>query len=184
VEQSALTRAGHAGGIGFVAWGGSERLAAHAQTRVVKISFDASALRSIQWHQYVVRFALGGLVTVIAGLLAKAFGPVFGGLFLAFPAIFPASVTLIAKRERKKKEQHGLSGDVRGRRAAALDAAGSVLGAIGLGCFAAVVWKALPEHRLASVLCAAGALWLVVSSCLWWLRKKHWISLPGTRADS
>src|SRR5262249_54860089 len=105
-------------------------------------------------------------------LLAEAFGPVFGGLFLAFPAIFPASITLIAKREREKKEQHGLSGAVRGRRAAALDAAGSVLGAIGLGCFAGVVWKALPDHGLGSVICAAGALWFVVSSCLWWLRKK------------
>lgn len=140
----------------------------------MKITVDPAALRSIEWHQYVVRFVLGGLVTVVAGLLAKAFGPVFGGLFLAFPAIFPASVTLIAKRERKKKERHGFNGDVRGRRAAALDAAGSVLGAIGLACFAGAVWKALPEHRLAIVLCVAGALWFAVSTCLWWLRKAYW----------
>jgi hypothetical protein len=147
----------------------------------VKISFDASALHSIRWHQYVVRFVLGGLVTVIAGLLAKAFGPVFGGLFLAFPAIFPASVTLIAKRERQKKARHGLNGNVRGSRAAALDAAGSVLGAVGLGCFAAVIWKELPAHREPLVFFGAGALWLIVSTSLWWLRKKHWTQLPATR---
>jgi hypothetical protein len=82
---------------------------------------------------------LGGLVTVIAGLLAKAFGPVFGGLFLAFPAIVPASVTLIAKRERQTKARHGLDGMVRGGQAAALDAAGIVLGVVGLGCFAGSV---------------------------------------------
>jgi hypothetical protein len=40
---------------------------------------------------------LGGVVTVVAGLLAKHYGPVFGGLFLAFPAIFPASATLVDK---------------------------------------------------------------------------------------
>jgi len=143
----------------------------------LKISFDASALRSIRWHQYLVRFVLGGVVTVIAGLLAKAFGPVFGGLFLAFPAIFPASVTLIAKRERQKKARHGLDGTVRGRRAAALDAAGTVLGAVGLGCFAGVVWKTLPVHHEALVFGSAAASWLIVSTSLWWLRKKHHAAL-------
>jgi hypothetical protein len=61
---------------------------------------------------------------VIAGLLAKQFGPVFGGLFLAFPAIFPASVTLVEKHEREKKQKAGIMNSVRGRQAAALDAPG------------------------------------------------------------
>lgn len=147
----------------------------------MKLSFNPSVLRSIEWHQYLVRFALGGMVTVIAGLLAKAFGPVFGGLFLAFPAIFPASITLIAKRERQKKARHGLNGNVRARRAAALDAAGTVLGAVGLGCFAWVVWKALPFHSEVLVLCGAAALWLLVSTGLWWLRKEHWMLFRARR---
>jgi hypothetical protein len=29
-------------------------------------------------------------MTVVAGVIAARFGPIFGGLFLAFPAIFPA----------------------------------------------------------------------------------------------
>jgi hypothetical protein len=139
----------------------------------VRISADLSALRGTQWHQYVVRFFLGGLVTAVTGLLGKHFGPVFGGLFLAFPAIFPAGATLIAKRERQKKARRGLHGDVRGRRAAALDAAGAVLGAVGLICFALLVWKELVGNPPPLVLCAAMLAWAVVSVTLWWLAKTH-----------
>jgi hypothetical protein len=139
----------------------------------VKVAVDLSALRSAQWHQYALRFALGGLVTVAAGLIAKYAGPVFGGLFLAFPAIFPAGATLIAKREREKKARKGLDGTRRGKRAAALDAAGAVLGSIGLIGFAACVWKGLPSYPAPAVLSIAGFLWLALSVSLWWLRKKH-----------
>ncbi|HEY6925343.1 MAG TPA: DUF3147 family protein, partial [Steroidobacteraceae bacterium] len=180
VEQRALARTDHALRTRVVVdyrFGGL----AVAHQILMMLSFDPSALRSIEWHQYLVRFLLGGLVTVIAGVLAKAFGPVFGGLFLAFPAIFPASITLIAKRERRKKACQRLNGKVRARRAAALDAAGTVLGTVGLGCFAWIVWKGLPTYPEALVLCGAAALWLMVSASLWWLRKKHWRPLRATR---
>ena len=49
-------------------------------------------------------------MTVVAGLIAARFGPVIGGLFLAFPAIFPASATLIEKHVRESKEKAGLPG--------------------------------------------------------------------------
>ena len=62
----------------------------------------------------VVRFVFGGAITVGAGLLARKFGPAVGGLFLAFPAIFPASATLIEKHEREKKERKGSTGERRG----------------------------------------------------------------------
>jgi uncharacterized membrane protein len=141
----------------------------------MRVSVDLSALRGIAWHQYALRFVLGGLITAVTGLLAKHFGPAFAGLFLAFPAIFPASATLIAKREREKKKRAGMDGTQRGQRAAALDAAGAVLGSVGLIAFAVVVWKALPEHHPVAVFSAAGAVWLAVSISLWWLRKKHWL---------
>ena len=38
-------------------------------------------------------FFFGGLITAVAGVIAQRFGPIIGGLFLAFPAIFPASAT-------------------------------------------------------------------------------------------
>jgi Protein of unknown function (DUF3147) len=69
----------------------------------MRIQADPSALRETKWHEYAVRFLSGGLITVIAGIIAKHFGPVVGGLFLAFPAIFPASATLIEKHEKKRK---------------------------------------------------------------------------------
>jgi hypothetical protein len=59
-----------------------------------------SAFKQSHWYEHVVRFALGGLATVVAGLVADIWGPESGGLFLAFPAIFCASATLIEKHER------------------------------------------------------------------------------------
>jgi hypothetical protein len=53
----------------------------------------------------VLRFALGGLTTVVAGIHADMYVPAVGGLFLAFPAIFCASATLIEKHERKRKQE-------------------------------------------------------------------------------
>ncbi len=141
----------------------------------MKVSFDAAALRSVHPHQYAVRFALGGLTTMGTGLLADHFGAVFGGLFLAFPALFTAGATLIEKREREKKQRQGLSGMHRGRQAAALDAAGTVLGAIGLMCFASIVWLGLAKTSSATALGIAGLAWLLISSSLWWLRKEHWL---------
>ena len=73
------------------------------------VKFDLSALAATKWYEYGIRFCFGGAITVIAGLLAKEFGPVFGGLFLAFPAIFPASATLVEKHEKEKKREAGIS---------------------------------------------------------------------------
>jgi Protein of unknown function (DUF3147) len=55
------------------------------------VQFKPSALGQTRWYEYLVRFLLGGAMTVVAGLIAARFGPVIGGLFLAFPAIFPAA---------------------------------------------------------------------------------------------
>ena len=77
------------------------------------VQLNPSALRETHWYEYLIRFALGGAVTVVAGLIAARFGPVVGGLFLAFPAIFPASATLIEKHVRRRKEKAGFPGPPR-----------------------------------------------------------------------
>lgn len=136
------------------------------------LSVDFRSLRSTHWHQYALRFLLGGLVTAATGLVARHWGPVVGGLFLAFPAIFPATATLIAGREQQKKAKAGLEGRKRGRRAATLEAAGTTLGACALIAFAVCVWKLLPQHDVAAVLGGAGLLWLLLSISLWWLRRR------------
>src|SRR5947208_405875 len=46
---------------------------------VVKVKL--SALAQGHWYEYMVRFGLGGLTTVLAGLVAAEWGPVIGGLF-------------------------------------------------------------------------------------------------------
>jgi hypothetical protein len=141
---------------------------------MMKISADPKALKKIKPHEYAVRFLLGGAVTVAAGLIAKYCGPVVGGLFLAFPAIFPASATLVEKREREKKVRAGIVNTTRGREAAALDATGAAAGSIGLVGFALVIWKFLPVWPVWASFTCAGATWGSVSLTLWWLRKKHW----------
>jgi len=137
----------------------------------MRIRLDLSTLGQTKWHDYAVRFLFGGLITAIAGMIAKKFGPGIGGLFLAFPAIFPASATLIEKHEEEKKESLGLNGAARGRSAASVDAAGSSMGSIGLFIFAFVVWQFLPRDRAWMVLGGATVLWLGVSVAIWQIRK-------------
>jgi hypothetical protein len=139
----------------------------------VIVSMDLASLRRSSWYEWALRFVLGGLVTVVAGLMSKFFGPVFGGLFLAFPAIMSASATLIEKHERQKKMRAGIDGTARARKAAGLDAAGAELGCVGLAAFALLTWKQLPHHAPALVLIAAAVLWLLVSITLWWIGKRH-----------
>jgi hypothetical protein len=142
---------------------------------------DGSALRDSKWSQYALRFLFGGSVTAIAGLVAQHYGPVIAGLLLAFPAIFPASATLIEKHEKQKKEKKGMSGTVRGRQAASVDAAGSAMGSLGLLVFAVIIWQFLPAHSAWAVLSAATVAWAVVSVFVWQIRKRGFGRSRGPR---
>ena len=137
----------------------------------MKVTFYTGALRKTQWREFGVRFLFGGLVTVAAGLIAKKFGPSVGGLFLAFPAIFPASATLVAKHAREEKEQAQLTGCERAPAVAALDSRGTAMGTVGLIVFGVLAWKFLPRHNTALVLIGSTLVWFCVGATLWWLRK-------------
>jgi hypothetical protein len=132
------------------------------------VQLNLSALRETRRYEYLIRFALGGAMTVIAGLIADYCGPIVGGLFLAFPAIFPASATLIEKHVRERKEKIGLAGARRGREAAALDAAGATLGSFGLAVFALIIWL-LIELTPFFALVLATVAWLGVAVLAWLL---------------
>jgi hypothetical protein len=138
---------------------------------IVKASLDS--LKEIKPHEVGMRFLFGGVCTVAAYLIAKHFGPAVGGLFLAFPAIFPASASLIEKHEKKDKATVGSDGTERGRVAAGLDAAGTAMGCIGLMGFALVVWRALAMQRGGMVLAEACLAWLVLAVSAWLLRVRH-----------
>jgi hypothetical protein len=105
--------------------------------------------------EYAIRFAFGGIVTASVGIVATAFGPGVAGLFLAFPAILPASMTLIEKHEHRK--------------AAGLDALGAAAGSVGLVGFAFVVWGLSPRAAAWLVLLAAMIVWLGISLGIWWI---------------
>lgn len=133
----------------------------------MRLSLDLSALKRTRWYEYALRFVFGGAVTVATGLIAKQYGPVFGGLFLAFPAIFPASATLVEKHETKKKRRTGIIDKSRGRKAAALDARGAALGSLGLACFAITLWRLLPVWRAVLALPTALVLWMLIAVLFW-----------------
>ncbi len=132
-----------------------------------------AALRGIAPHEWAVRFLFGGAVCVMAGLIAKRFGPEIGGLFLAFPAIFPASASMVEAHEKKHKARVGLDGTNRGRTVAGLDAAGTALGCFGLVGFAFVCWQGLPRFGTGVVFVTATITWAVLAITVWLLRKSR-----------
>jgi len=112
------------------------------------------AIRETRLSEYLIRFAFGGSLTVVTGLIAHALGPAVGGLFLAFPAILPASLTLVARHEGRAKAAH--------------EARGAVLGAVALGVFA-ITSSLLAVHASPVVsLTVATTAWIAVSVVLWW----------------
>lgn len=134
----------------------------------MKIQIDTEGLKDTKWYEYALRFFFGGAMTVAAGIVAKEFGPAVGGLFLAFPAIFPAGATLIDKHEKQKKVRAGFSPGYRGKYAVALDAAGATMGAAGLMIFALFVFKLLPGDIPAVVALVSSAIvWFIASVALW-----------------
>jgi hypothetical protein len=119
-------------------------------------TFAPAGLAKARPWEWVVRFVFGGVVTAATGMIAHRFGPVVGGLFLAFPAILPASLTLV--------QQHD------GRRAAADDARGACLGSIALAAFAVVTWQAPAAWPGAVILVVATVVWIAVAVAAWFAR--------------
>jgi len=137
---------------------------------LVNISVNFSALREAKWYQFALRFCFGGAICVLAGVIAEKYGPGIGGLFLAFPAIFPASATLLENEQKEKKQRAGLHGMIRGRKVAGVDAVGAAMGSLGMIVFATMVWQLLPGRSSSLILLSATLAWFVVSVTIWYLR--------------
>lgn len=106
---------------------------------------DLSALRKVRPRDYLVRFAFGAVISISVALLAQAGGARLGGLFLAFPAILPAGLTLIQEEE--------------GDRDADRSAVGAILGGVSLSVFAVVAEAVFRP--------AGGWVALVVATAAW-----------------
>lgn len=138
------------------------------------ISVHLNGLKETKPHEYLMRFAFGGVACVLAGLVADRFGPAIGGLFLAFPAIFPASATLLESHEKEKMAEAGKDGSKIGRREAGIDAAGTAIGCVGLGGFALCLTGLLPHHHAGISLIAAVGVWAGLSFGLW-IVNRSWL---------
>ena len=135
------------------------------------IRFSPSSLREGRWYEFVLRFVLGGAATVFAGLVSRYFGASVGGLFLALPAIFCASATLIEKHEIRRKREAGLDGRRRGKEVAALDAAGAALGGFGMLAFAAI-FSVLVTSSIPAAFFGASLAWLIFAFLAWSVHRK------------
>ena len=138
----------------------------------MRISWDLGKLKLATPGEYASRFVFGGLVTVLATLIANRYGPVIGGLFLAFPGILPPGLTLTEKHVIEKKARSGGSGTRFGRAEASVEAAGASAGSLGLIAFGFAIWKSLSSHSLVPSLLIAMGSWLMVAFAFWWLRKQ------------
>ena len=136
----------------------------------LKLRFDS--LKETKPREYISRFVFGGVVTVLAGFVADHYGPVLGGLFLAFPGIFPAGVSLVEKHKIMREKAEGKLGIRSARGQASVEATGASAGTLGLVGFAVVLWQGLPDHKFLLVLLTAGVAWIAVSGVFWWTRER------------
>ncbi|HKC19320.1 MAG TPA: DUF3147 family protein [Candidatus Dormibacteraeota bacterium] len=110
-------------------------------------------VRSHHFSDYALRFAFGAGIALVAGVVGMLLGPKAGGVLLGFPAILPASLTLVQKKDGKDQ--------------ASVDAVGAMLGAIAMIVFA--VFVAVKAKTLAAVptIVVALIVWLVVAVSLY-----------------
>jgi hypothetical protein len=112
-------------------------------------------VRQIRPKDYLIRFALGAAVSIVAGILSETISRRYGGAFLAFPSILPASLTLIQKEE--------------GTRRADRDAVGAILGSVGLVVFAMIGEATFGHIEPFAALMLALAGWVIASFALYGL---------------
>jgi|SRR5215210_7877596 len=122
------------------------------------VGVDPDGFRSVRFVDLAIRFAFGFGVSAVAGVVTLVFGHRAGGLFLAFPAILPASLTLIEQKE--------------GRRQAEGNAVGAVIGAIALGMFAVTAFALYTHIPPAAVEGLAMATWISGSLLLYWIARR------------
>ena len=129
-----------------------------------RIRFDPSGILKSHPRDLAIRFGFGALVAVLATLIGRRLGPLVGGVFLAFPAILPASLTLIEKRQSEEK--------------AGADAAGGILGAAGMLAFALTLLLLVRPMGLSALAVALGA-WVAVAGGLYLTLRRVWPRVWG-----
>ncbi|HEY1421163.1 MAG TPA: DUF3147 family protein [Candidatus Dormibacteraeota bacterium] len=106
-------------------------------------------IRANRFTDYAIRFCFGAAISLVAGLIGLKFGPRVGGIFLGFPAVLPASLTLIQKKS--------------GKTDAAIDSEGAVLGSVALVAFAIFTWLVVVRLGVPLTLALALIVWVAVA---------------------
>jgi PncC family amidohydrolase len=113
---------------------------------------DLKKLRKVRPGDYAMRFVFGAMISTVAGVLTLTVGPRFGGLFLAFPAVLPATLILLEKKE--------------GLAQAVSDVRGAAIGSLGMIAFAVVAFMLVKGNPVLA-LAAAAAAWVVTSGVVY-----------------
>jgi uncharacterized membrane protein (GlpM family) len=126
-------------------------------------AIDLAQFRQTRWRDLLIRFIFGATISVGAGIVGLTLGAKVGGLLLAFPAILPATLTLIAKEGGEQHTFHDLQGTVAG-----------ALGLVGFGIVATIT---IGRLNVLVALALALVTWSVVAGSLdllWatWLRRR------------
>lgn len=116
---------------------------------------DTARVKTHRFNDYALRFAFGAGISLVAGLIGMGFGPKVGGVLLGFPAILPASLTLIQKKEGKEE--------------ASIDSAGAVLGAVAMIAFASFISLTVTSMGAVTSTLIALVVWLLVAAGLYFL---------------
>jgi Protein of unknown function (DUF3147) len=112
-------------------------------------AFSPDRVRQVSPRDVGYRFLAGALTSAAAGAITLAFGARAGGIFLAFPAILAASLTLIEAQNDSAEARE--------------DARGAVLGGCGMAAFAAVAALLFGHVSGPLVLLAASGAWMAVA---------------------
>lgn len=91
-------------------------------------SFQLRKVRQVRPRDLGIRFIAGAITSVVSGVLTTTVSARVGGVFLAFPAILGASLTLIAEQEDSAEAREDARGAMIGGCAMALFAAVAALG--------------------------------------------------------
>jgi hypothetical protein len=126
-----------------------------ARERREPVGLDPAKLRQARAWELAVRFAFGAAIALAAGLVGMRFGHRVGGVFLAFPAVLPASLTLLEKKD--------------GRAKADIDAVGAILGSCGMLAFAVIVALGLRPLGAEVALGLGAAAWAAVAGALFFV---------------
>ena len=112
-------------------------------------------VKSHKFSDYALRFGFGCGIALVSGLMGMWFGPKVGGVLLGFPAILPASLTLVQKKD--------------GKESASVDSIGAMLGAIAMIVFAVFVSLTVKSIGPVPSIAIALIVWLAVAVGLYFL---------------